>query len=104
MKKVTGTSLLAAFIAMVSATAYFAATVAHARRITPGMIDGVLKSEAIRLQLSNFPAEWLDMTLTVEDPSFYQHNGIDLSTPGAGITTITQGMVKYLNKFVHLTC
>jgi len=71
-------------------------TIVHARSITPGMIDSILKSEVIRLRLMDFPDGWLDKLLTVEDPSFYRHNGIDLSTPGAGITTITQGMVKYL--------
>ena len=33
-------------------------------------------------------------THTVEDPGFYDHNGVDLSTPGAGMTTITQGLIK----------
>lgn len=37
----------------------------------------------------------------VQDPGFYHHNGIDLSTPGAGLTTITQAIVKklYFNDF-----
>ncbi len=39
--------------------------------------------------------------MSVEDPAFFEHNGLDLSTPGAGITTITQGLVKqfYFDKF-----
>ncbi|HYL93203.1 MAG TPA: biosynthetic peptidoglycan transglycosylase [Alphaproteobacteria bacterium] len=37
--------------------------------------------------------EWL---LAVEDPNFYHHHGLDLRTPGAGYTTITQGVVKIL--------
>jgi membrane peptidoglycan carboxypeptidase len=36
------------------------------------------------------------MLLAVEDPAFYSHNGMDLSTPGAGLTTITQALVKLL--------
>jgi len=32
----------------------------------------------------------------VEDPHSFEHGGVDFSTPGAGITTITQGLVKHL--------
>jgi membrane peptidoglycan carboxypeptidase len=34
--------------------------------------------------------------LSVEDPNFLHHHGVDFSTPGAGYTTITQGLVKRL--------
>jgi membrane peptidoglycan carboxypeptidase len=36
------------------------------------------------------------MLLTIEDPTFLYHHGVDLVTPGAGMTTITQGLVKQL--------
>jgi membrane carboxypeptidase/penicillin-binding protein len=85
-----------AIIILVCITAYYVATVVQARRITPVMTDSILKSDAIRIRVADLPDGWLDMLLKVEDPRFYQHNGIDLSTPGAGITTVTQGMVKYL--------
>ena len=32
--------------------------------------------------------------LMVEDPNFEEHGGVDLLTPGAGITTITQSLAK----------
>ena len=35
-----------------------------------------------------------EILIKVQDPGFYNHNGIDLSTPGAGLTTITQAIVK----------
>jgi len=38
----------------------------------------------------------IEILLEVQDPGFYNHNGIDLSTPGAGLTTITQAIVKKL--------
>jgi membrane peptidoglycan carboxypeptidase len=43
----------------------------------------------------------LEILLKVEDPRFFEHGGTDLSTPGAGITTITQALVKlfYFEKF-----
>lgn len=34
--------------------------------------------------------------IKVQDPGFYKHNGMDLSTPGAGLTTITQAITKKL--------
>jgi membrane carboxypeptidase/penicillin-binding protein len=43
--------------------------------------------------LNHNKMSWL---LNIQDPGFYQHKGIDLSTPGAGLTTITQAIVKKL--------
>ncbi len=38
----------------------------------------------------------IEILIKVQDPGFYDHGGIDLSTPGAGLTTITQAIVKKL--------
>ncbi|MEL7452767.1 MAG: transglycosylase domain-containing protein, partial [Pseudomonadota bacterium] len=38
----------------------------------------------------------LDLLLLVEDPAFYDHNGLDLTTPGAGMTSIPQSLAKRL--------
>lgn len=32
--------------------------------------------------------------LAVQDPAFERHSGVDLTTPGAGITTVTQSLAK----------
>ena len=48
------------------------------------------------LSPDRLPADYLRILLTVEDPGFYSHRGVDLHTPGAGLTTITQGLVKFL--------
>lgn len=37
-----------------------------------------------------------EILIKVQDPGFYGHNGVDLFTPGAGLTTITQAIVKKL--------
>lgn len=37
-----------------------------------------------------------ELLLRVEDPAFETHNGVDLSSPGAGITTLTQSLAKRL--------
>ncbi|CTQ48857.1 transglycosylase domain-containing protein [Jannaschia donghaensis] len=34
------------------------------------------------------------LLLQVQDPGFHDHSGVDVSTPGAGITTVTQSLAK----------
>ena len=87
-------SLLAGFILIV--VVWYTVEVIQARLQTPAMIENLIKSDKIQLHMKDFHNGSIDMLLAVEDPRFYEHNGMDLSTPGAGITTITQGMVKYL--------
>jgi len=48
------------------------------------------------LRASDLPPGYVEILLRVEDPSFLTHHGLDLTTPGAGMTTITQGLVKFL--------
>jgi len=36
------------------------------------------------------------MILKIEDPTFWTNRGIDLSTPGAGMTTLSQGLGKHI--------
>jgi len=62
-----------------------------------------LQGETIPFEIlkSELPPSHIKVLLKVQDPGFYSHHGIDLSTPGAGLTTITQAIVKklYFNKF-----
>lgn len=44
--------------------------------------------------LDQIPQDWIDILIQVEDPSFFQHPGVDFTTPGQGWTTLTQGLVK----------
>ena len=55
-----------------------------------------MQSEKIKLQLTDLSKEQISALLTIEDPNFYTHNGFDFQTAGAGVTSITQAMVKYL--------
>ena len=43
--------------------------------------------------ISNQRLEWL---VRVEDPTFWTNDGIDQSTPGAGMTTLSQGLGKQI--------
>lgn len=48
------------------------------------------------VEASVLGSERIGLLLAVEDPTFYSHRGVDLDTPGAGMTTLTQGLVKLL--------
>ena len=48
------------------------------------------------VEVSALGSERIDMLLAVEDPTFFEHRGVDLETPGAGMTTLTQGLAKLL--------
>jgi membrane peptidoglycan carboxypeptidase len=63
---------------------------------TPEIVRGAETSIAEPLDPAELPPGRIDDLLAVEDPAFRTHSGIDLSTPGAGWTTITQGLAKDL--------
>jgi membrane carboxypeptidase/penicillin-binding protein len=63
---------------------------------TPSVVAQAWKSGILQLQLSEFREQRLQWLLKVQDPDFYHHHGVDPGTPGAGYTTITQGLVKVL--------
>ncbi len=48
------------------------------------------------IHLVDIPEKRLQALLKVQDPNFYNHNGLDFKTPGAGLTTITQAIVKFV--------
>lgn len=73
---------------------YFTIVVVRARMETPRIIRTALQASNITLEANDL-SEWqLHALLAVEDPNFYKYKGVDLKTPGAGITTITQSLVK----------
>lgn len=49
----------------------------------------------------DLPPDRLAMLLKVEDPTFWSNRGIDLSSPGAGLTTLSQSLGKriFFNNF-----
>ncbi|MFQ5637870.1 MAG: biosynthetic peptidoglycan transglycosylase [bacterium] len=77
--------LLVLYFSFVAIKAYF-----DIHRI----IAEIESSGRIVLKLEEIPADYVISLLAVEDPNFYTHSGIDITTPGAGWTTITQGIVK----------
>ena len=96
MKRILRNVGIAVLGIVLAVCGYYAFTVWQARKATLAIFERLKTDRQLRLTLVDFPDGWLEDLLKIEDPNFYGHNGVDLSTPGAGITTITQGMVKYL--------
>jgi membrane carboxypeptidase/penicillin-binding protein len=73
---------------------YGSAVVLSARRNTPALMARALAPERIKLRVAQVSRRRLDALIKVEDPAFFSHRGVDFATPGAGLTTITQALVK----------
>ena len=82
------------FLLILMPIIYIVFIVAKAYVDTPQIVSSINSSGKLTLNLEDVSEANRKALLTVEDPNFYAHNGIDLSTPGAGYTTITQGLVK----------
>ncbi|UCS94811.1 transglycosylase domain-containing protein [Echinicola marina] len=80
---------------------YYFIIVMNARAKTPEILHHALSPDQIKLELSDLTKKQLDELLKIQDPNFYHHKGFDISTPGAGVTTISQGLVKlfYFERF-----
>lgn len=81
------------------AAAYRWWEVVTARRDAPRLVASALEQAAGRgsaLKFSDLTARQEAVLLAIEDPMFRKHRGVDFATPGAGWTTITQGLVKLL--------
>jgi len=94
--------LFLALILLILVAGYSLFVVVKAYIETPAIISSALASNKMTLRLEDFSEEHLNDLLAVEDPGFYSHHGVDVWTPGAGYTTITQGLVKQLY-FEHFT-
>jgi membrane carboxypeptidase/penicillin-binding protein len=68
----------------------------QARRDSPALLAKTRSDAPLTLPLSAMSPWQKDALLRVEDPSFYEHRGVDLHTPGQGLTTITQALVKWI--------
>jgi membrane carboxypeptidase/penicillin-binding protein len=94
MKKSVKNTLFGLGLIILSIFIYFATITIKARVDTPEMMKKALNANNIILTLKDLTEWQIHALLAVEDPNFYHHNGVDLKTPGAGLTTITQALVK----------
>lgn len=89
--------LVSVLLLVASGTAiYYWNEVRRARADTSTLLQEAVQKYGRQVTLKDVPPHWLDILIKVEDPTFWKHRGVDLTTPGAGMTTITQGLVKLL--------
>lgn len=83
---------------LVSAS-YYSWKIAEARSITLVLMERF--ENTLDPQIEFLTTEQLEILIRVEDPSFWTNDGIDFSTPGQGLTTITQSLAKqfYYDRF-----
>lgn len=80
-----------AALLLIALVVYEAFAVWRAQQRTPHVLAAAAEGE---LTLEDVGKRRLDMLLKVEDPGFWDHRGVDFSTPGAGMTSISQSLVK----------
>ncbi|MBI4853377.1 MAG: transglycosylase domain-containing protein [Acidobacteria bacterium] len=86
--------LVVVFVVIVFPIIYFSIITIKAYFDSQTIVNKIYSSNKLTLRLEDFSQEQRLALLKVEDPNFYEHNGVDLKSPGAGYTTITQGLVK----------
>ncbi|MES9950561.1 MAG: transglycosylase domain-containing protein [Candidatus Thiodiazotropha sp.] len=88
--------LLSAAGLLLIPTLYYAWAIHDARIHTQSYVADAYSKWGSSIDVSIVGSERIGLLLAVEDPTFYTHRGVDLDTPGAGMTTLTQGLVKLL--------
>lgn len=83
-------------LASIGIATHYAKEVYVARRDTPALVGLAWQRYGHGIALSDLSKNEKLLLIAVEDPAFYRHHGVDLNTPGAGMTTITQALVKLL--------
>jgi membrane peptidoglycan carboxypeptidase len=93
-RKTLGSLILVLIFATALTLLYCLSVVIRAYLDTPQVVAQATAPDRVKLPFEEIPNEYQHILLTVEDPNFYSHHGVDFTTPGAGWTTITQGIVK----------
>lgn len=98
MRRALKALAIAVAVVLVGLIAFEGFAIWRAKQRTPAVLAVAAKGE---LSLDEVGQRRLDMLVRVEDPGFYSHRGVDFSTPGAGMTSITQSLVKrfYFDNF-----
>ena len=86
----------AILIGALFAMGWIVVTCAIAWTKTPARFSLAMARTDYQIHSRSIPRDRLHILLAVEDPGFFEHIGVDLRTPGAGLTTITQALAKTL--------
>ncbi|MDR0440640.1 MAG: transglycosylase domain-containing protein [Candidatus Accumulibacter sp.] len=95
MRKKYSCLFLAAGVFLVPLS-YYLWAIHDARSHTQSHIAAAYAQWGSGVEVSSVGSKRMDWLLAVEDPAFFSHQGVDLETPGAGMTTLTQGLAKLL--------
>lgn len=93
-KRLKMTLLIVSLVFLAVLISYYTTELIIARSKTIKIVDKYYSSDIIKITKNDLSQIQLETFLTVQDPNFYQHNGVDLKTPGVGWTTITQSLCK----------
>lgn len=93
MKKTRGI-ILALLLLIGSISLYYSLEVFKGRKATLDIVNIFINSDAYRIKNNQFSKKQMEALLKVEDPNFYSHSGIDLTTKGGGLKTLTQNLAK----------
>ena len=106
MKKALWISLFVSIFLLLIVINYYAVDLSQVREYTRNVVWSDVQAGVWRppngpvrpltLSIDDLTPRQVEILLAVQDPAFYRHTGVDLSTPGAGLTTITQAIVKKL--------
>ncbi|PKK88037.1 MAG: hypothetical protein CVV64_20515 [Candidatus Wallbacteria bacterium HGW-Wallbacteria-1] len=73
---------------------YYTIEIVAAKKDIPELLNKYRSKDIIKFDISNLSKRQIDILLKVQDPGFYNHKGVDFQTPGNGLTTISQSIVK----------
>ena len=101
MKKLLKRIFIFIGLILITVVLYYGLVILNARANTPTIVKDALNSARMKLELDDLTIEQQQALLKVQDQNFYNHKGFDISTPGTGVTTISQGLVKmyYFDNF-----
>lgn len=86
---------------IIAVVGYYSFEIAYAFKVTPGVKAEFLDPANIDLDFEELSNRQKEILIKVQDPNFWNHSGVEFSTPGSGWTTITQSLAKwfYFNPF-----
>ncbi len=74
---------------------YYSVKIFIANKETPAIKAEFLAESKITLQYNEMSPRQQEIFIKVQDPNFWNHNGVEFSTPGSGWTTVTQSIAKW---------
>lgn len=83
------------FVLLCAVSLYYGFSLLSAYQKTPDIKSAFLAQEKIDLQISMLSQRQLEILIRVQDPNFWNHKGVEFTTPGSGWTTITQSIAKW---------